>query len=124
MTISIETKKSKTITRLIANIADENNLKYILEGDVGTDIDQALFNKIIWLPGDITFYDGNQPSVDSPVTWKAFKKRLDAEMVNVEAIHNRVNEYPSIQDQLDMIFKDIDAWRDTIQSIKDKYPKQ
>lgn len=36
----------------------------------------------------------------------------------------RVSEYPSIQDQLDTIFHDgIDAWKQQIQAIKDKYPK-
>lgn len=31
--------------------------------------------------------------------------------------------YPSIQDQLDMIFHDIDNWREVIQSIKNVFPK-
>jgi len=39
-------------------------------------------------------------------------------------IKNRTVNYPSIEDQLDMIFHDgIEVWRDKIQSIKDKYPK-
>lgn len=36
---------------------------------------------------------------------------------------NRKGEYPDIAEQLDMIFKDIDGWKATIQAIKDKYPK-
>jgi hypothetical protein len=33
-------------------------------------------------------------------------------------------EYPSMQDQLDMIFHSgLDIWKEQIQSIKDKYPK-
>ena len=35
----------------------------------------------------------------------------------------RQKEYGSIGDQLDEIFKDIDAWKTRIQTIKDKYPK-
>lgn len=35
----------------------------------------------------------------------------------------RVQEYPPIQDQLDMIFHDIDAWRTRISAIKAKHPK-
>ena len=35
----------------------------------------------------------------------------------------RRNEYGEIGDQLDEIFKDIDAWKTRIQAIKDKYPK-
>jgi len=36
----------------------------------------------------------------------------------------RRNEYGEIGDQLDEIFKDIDAWKVRIQTIKDKYPKE
>lgn len=35
----------------------------------------------------------------------------------------RRSEYPSIQEQLDMIYHDIDAWRAAINNIKEKYPK-
>ena len=38
--------------------------------------------------------------------------------------YQRAAEYPSIADQLDKIFHDgIDEWKETIQAIKDKYPK-
>ena len=37
----------------------------------------------------------------------------------------RAAEYPSMADQFDQIFHDgIDAWKASIQVIKDKYPKQ
>ena len=37
----------------------------------------------------------------------------------------RANEYPSIPDQLDDIFHNgLDAWKATIQTTKDKYPKE
>lgn len=32
-------------------------------------------------------------------------------------------EYPSIPEQLDMIYHNIDTWKATINSIKEKYPK-
>lgn len=36
----------------------------------------------------------------------------------------RAAEYPSIVEQLDKIFHDgIDEWKETIQAVKDKYPK-
>ena len=35
----------------------------------------------------------------------------------------RREEYPSMEEQLDMIYHDIDAWRETINRIKAKYPK-
>lgn len=38
--------------------------------------------------------------------------------------YQRAAEYPSIADQLDKIFHDgIDGWKETIQAVKDKYPK-
>jgi len=38
---------------------------------------------------------------------------------------DRAEEYPSIQEQLDDIFHNgIDGWKATIQTIKDKYPKE
>ena len=38
--------------------------------------------------------------------------------------YQRVKEYPSIADQLDTIFHDgLDAWKEKIQAVKDKYPK-
>lgn len=37
----------------------------------------------------------------------------------------RRSEYPSIQDQLDDIFHNgIDSWKETIQAVKNKYPKE
>lgn len=35
----------------------------------------------------------------------------------------RRNEYPPIAEQLDMIYHDIDSWKETINNIKAKYPK-
>ena len=38
---------------------------------------------------------------------------------------NRANEYPSMADQLDDIYHNgIDAWKATIKTTKDKYPKE
>ena len=37
---------------------------------------------------------------------------------------DRAKAYPSIQDQLDQIFHEgIDAWKETIQAVKDANPK-
>ncbi len=39
-------------------------------------------------------------------------------------LNNRANSYPSIVDQLDDIYHNgIDAWKATIKTTKDKYPK-
>ena len=37
---------------------------------------------------------------------------------------NRATEYPKFEDQFDQIYNEgIDAWKATIKTIKDKYPK-
>jgi hypothetical protein len=38
-------------------------------------------------------------------------------------IEKRLQEYPPIQDQLDMIYHDIEAWRTKIAAIKLRHPK-
>ena len=49
---------------------------------------------------------------------------LDAEYAALDYSRNRAAEYPSIEDQLDNIYHNgIDAWKATIKTIKDKYPK-
>ena len=60
--------------------------------------------------------DGNKVEID-----------MDAvnAWVNPEAYkEKRQREYPPMAEQLDMIFHNgIDAWKEQIQAVKDKYPK-
>ena len=59
------------------------------------------------------------------------KADIEAKMVEVQADYDakdyqrkRATEYPSIVDQLDDIYHNgIDAWKATIKTTKDKYPK-
>jgi hypothetical protein len=52
------------------------------------------------------------------------KSAVDAYVAANEYKSKRAAEYPSIGDQLDKIFHDgIDGWKETIQAVKDKYPK-
>jgi hypothetical protein len=49
---------------------------------------------------------------------------LQAESQAKQYQYDRLNEYPSLADQLDKIFHDgVDAWKAEIQAIKNKYPK-
>ena len=56
---------------------------------------------------------------------------IDAEIIRLQAVYDakayarsRAAEYPSIADQLDDIYHNgIDAWKATIKTTKDKYPK-
>lgn len=41
----------------------------------------------------------------------------------LECLENRRASYPSIVDQLDMIYHDIDGWKSTIKAIKEQFPK-
>lgn len=77
-----------------------------------------------------TFIDG---SVEwhKPTTAPVTDSQIDAELARLQAEYSaneyqrqRAAEYPAIVDQLDTIFHDgLDAWKEQIQAVKDKYPK-
>ena len=77
----------------------------------------ALYSNALYISEDKVFdKDGN-------------KIEIDLEAVNAwvdpnEYQRKRAAEYPSIADQLDTIYHDgIDAWKEQINTIKEKYPK-
>ena len=76
-----------------------------------------LYPQVIRTIGDIAYdADGNEVAYDKD----AVQAYVDANAYKAK----RAAEYPSIADQLDKIFHDgIDEWKETIQAIKDKYPK-
>ena len=52
------------------------------------------------------------------------EEEVNAKIAELEIQENRKYDYPSIADQLDDIFHNgLDAWKATIQTTKDKYPK-
>ena len=54
----------------------------------------------------------------------AARATIDAEYAALEYSRNRAAEYPSVVDQLDLIYHyGIDAWKAKIKETKDKYPK-
>ena len=54
----------------------------------------------------------------------AARTTLDAETAATKYQRDRANEYPSVVDQLDLIYHSgIDAWKAKIKETKDKYPK-
>ena len=73
-------------------------------------------NQITWLNGT------------TPIS----KADIEAKMVELQADYDakkyqrdRAKEYPSMADQLDDIYHNgIDAWKATIKTTKDKYPKE
>ena len=71
---------------------------------------------------------------DDVITWVDSKQteptdsEINTEIARLQAIEDyqapRRAEYPSIADQLDDIYHNgIDAWKATIKTTKDKYPK-
>ena len=54
----------------------------------------------------------------------AARTTLNAEAAATKYQKDRANEYPSVVDQLDLIYHSgIDAWKAKIKETKDKYPK-
>ena len=69
----------------------------------------------------------NVPSGQTKPTEAAIAAKLSeltTEWNNSDYQRNRAAEYPSVVDQLDDIYHNgIDAWKATIKTTKDKYPK-
>tara|TARA_R100000988_G_scaffold91943_1_gene55841 strand:+ start:445 stop:738 length:294 start_codon:yes stop_codon:yes gene_type:complete len=71
----------------------------------------------------ITWYDSNpnKITVDQIKTKKAELDKVEASFAYQE---QRKKEYPTIEDQLDdMYHNGFDKWKETIKTVKDKYPK-
>jgi len=67
--------------------------------------------------------DGNKVTLDDAKV-AAARKSIDDAYAAVEYQRNRAAEYPSVVDQLDLIYHSgIDAWKAKIKETKDKYPK-
>ena len=70
----------------------------------------------------ITWHAGTTPISEADI--KAKQAELQTDYDNKEYQRKRAAEYPSIKDQLDDIYHNgIDAWKATIKTTKDKYPK-
>ena len=77
----------------------------------------ATHNNVVTIRGDDAF-DAN----GNPVTYDetAVQAYIDAHAY----IAKRQQAYPSIADQLDLIYhQGLDAWKSAIQAVKDQYPK-
>ena len=70
----------------------------------------------------ITWHTGTTPISEADI--KAKQAELQTAYDNKAYQRNRAAEYPSIKDQLDdMYHNGFDAWKATIKTTKDKYPK-
>jgi hypothetical protein len=77
----------------------------------------ATHTNVVTIYGDDAFdVDGNPVTYDE----SAVQAYIDAHAYK----EKRQREYPPMTEQLDMIFHNgIDAWKEQIQAVKDKYPK-
>ena len=78
----------------------------------------AVSSAAVTIRGDKAFdKDGNPIAYDET----AVQTYIDANAYKSQ----RAASYPSIPDQLDTIFHyGLDAWKVTVQAVKDKYPKE
>ena len=72
---------------------------------------------------DLEWLDQNQTQ-PSEAEIQAEIARLEADFAAKEYQRQRAAEYPSIVDQLDLLYHGgMDAWKSAIQAVKDRYPK-
>ena len=80
-------------------------------------IDNNSYAQLTWLDTEQT--KPTEEEVVQKVAELTYQKEVEVYK------EQRAAEYPSMADQFDQIFHDgIDAWKASIQVIKDKYPKQ
>ena len=92
----------------VASIDFENDV--LLEQRSGEDVKIVQWNLSIV-----------KPTVEQ---LNSFETAANTEETLQKVLNNRAKEYPSIVDQLDDIYHNgIDAWKATIKTTKDKYPK-
>ena len=106
-----------------------NIVEWTLSGKPKTESEfNAQFKKIVGTNANGTAIVSSNPS-DFGVTWSqitAKQAELQADYEAKEYQRNRASEYPSIGEQLDMIYhagQGGDAFQAAIQAVKDKYPK-
>jgi len=86
-----------------------------INSDAQVSVEDEDYSKITWLNGTTPI---------SEVDIKAKQAELQTDYDNKSYQRKRAEEYPSIVDQLDDIYNNgIDAWKATIKTTKDKYPK-
>ena len=79
------------------------------------------FNKIY---ANLSVLDGGSKPTESDCTTGLATLQAAWDLENNSYKSQRRAEYPSIEDQLDDIYNNgLDAWKATIKTTKDKYPK-
>ena len=87
-----------------------------LKNDAQYKVGEEGLSSLVWLDGNPTNITNSQ--IETKLA------ELETAYTNNEHQRKRIIEYPSIEDQLDDIYHNgIDAWKATIKTTKDKYPK-
>ena len=74
--------------------------------------------------GGLVWHDENELPPPTEEEVQAEIERLQAEYEYNQYQRNRASEYPSIQDQLDVLYhQGYDGWKARIDEVKNKYPK-
>ena len=87
---------------------------------------RAIHSNVVIINGDTqeTIIAKDQNENEVTINWTQVNAWTDPEQYKID----RVNEYPSIQDQLDMQYWDkinsTNTWQDAINAVKTKYPKE
>lgn len=77
----------------------------------------ATYSNVVVIRGDDAFDAEGNPVIYDQETVQAY---INANLYKEQ----RARAYPSIADQLDTLYHGgFDAWKETIKTIKDKYPK-
>ena len=72
----------------------------------------------------LTWHDENELPPPTEEEVQAEIERLQAEYEYNQYQRDRASEYPSIQDQLDVLYhQGYDGWKASIDEVKNKYPK-
>jgi hypothetical protein len=78
----------------------------------------ALYPNVVKIDDGAGAFDANGNTVE--IDTQAVNSWIDPEQYKI----NRADEYPSIVDQLDVLYHGgYDVWKSTISTIKQKYPK-
>jgi hypothetical protein len=88
---------------------------------------QAIYNThtdVVSIRSEVPYdVNGNEVTIDQELV-NAELATLQAEYDNAQYARDRAEAYPPMADQLDDIFHNgVAGWKETIQAVKDTYPK-
>ena len=82
-------------------------------------IDGNVYSGLSWLEPE----GGQTKPTEEEIVQKVAELEYQEEVNEYQK--QRAREYPSYADQFDQIYHEgVDAWKATVQAVKDKYPKQ